>query len=176
VPAAGNAQTAIIFESKIALDDDGFTQACSSARGATSQCPTTLMLHSTTNDPCLVGHNATKCVPVDADTGTYVVIPGGSEKILGVGMGDYGMVLLGGRQVPVIVADSGPVNKIGEGSTKLLIDLSDDGKPHTRSNGVVFVLFPGSRDKLTELSPDTLLGTIWDRASKIFAAFPTANP
>lgn len=176
VSADGNAAAAIIFESKLAWDDDGSAQACSSAHGATSQCPTTLMLHATANHPCLVGHNAAKCVPVDADTVSYVVIPGRSEKILGVGMGDYGMVLLDGREVPVIVADSGPINKIGEGSTKLLIDLSNDGSPHTHSRGVVFVLFPGSHDKFSELSPDTLPGIVRDRASNMFAVFRTANP
>ena len=59
------------------------------------------------------------------------------------------MAIANGKTVPVIVADGGPANKIGEGSTALLQALSADGKPRTIATGVTVLLFPRSAERLT---------------------------
>ena len=171
VSQSENTPRTIIFESKMAHDDDGSARSCSASHGSTSQCSTTLMLQATAKHPCKVQKPQSECVPVDPDFVPYVVIPGGSAPVLGLSMGDFGMVLFRGRQVPVIVADSGPSNKIGEGSTKLLSQLSIDSHPSPIGQGVIFVLFPGSHVAKANLSPDTLPDLVKDRGTKLFEAF-----
>ena len=68
-----------------------------------------------------------EAVPVDADVIPYVVIPeagppdvaGEFTRLTGVKVGDFGVVIANGRTVPVIVADTGPFSKLGEGSLAL---------------------------------------------------------
>lgn len=98
---------------------------------------------------------------MNADLVPYVVIPsaapkgienGAFERVSGVKLGDYGVVITNGKVVPVVVGDEGPAYKIGEGSSALLRKLSLDGRRHTFAGGVTFILFPGtadSRDSLT---------------------------
>lgn len=149
---------AIVYISKLAHDRDGSSFACSTP-GHTDQCATSYMLNPTAAVPCprAAGTRA-PCVPVDADRIPYVAIPaagpasikpGEFRQKTGVRFGDFGIVIANGKLVPVIVADGGPANKIGEGSTALLKALSADGKAHTIASGVTFVLFPGSAEKLT---------------------------
>jgi hypothetical protein len=108
---------------------------------------------------------ASRCVPVNPDAVPYVVIPGFGptgidsgefQRLSGLRVGDYGFVLANGREIPVIIADTGPAYKIGEGSTALLQALSSDGTPRTIERDVVFVLLPGTRDMASTLDPDTL--------------------
>ena len=57
----------------------------------------------------------------------YVVIPwegpraeqGRFTRLTGVKVGDFGVVIARGRTIPVIVADTGPFEKLGEGSLAL---------------------------------------------------------
>ncbi len=108
---------AVAYVSKLAVDLDGSPLACSPRRGRTDQCPTSLML------PDGKGGD----VPVDAERIAYVVIPyagpaavkGEFTKLTGVDVGDFGVVIANGRVVPVIVADTGPYAKLGEGSLSL---------------------------------------------------------
>jgi hypothetical protein len=108
---------AIAYTSKLAVDLDGSPFACGPDHGRMDQCPTSLML------PGPGGHE----VPVDADAIPYVVIPeagppdveGEFARLTGVHVGDFGVVLARGRVVPVIVADTGPFAKLGEGSLAL---------------------------------------------------------
>jgi hypothetical protein len=184
VPATGTARRAVIFESKLALDRDGSPVACGSAGGPTDQCGTSLMLDPTPTHPCVIG-TRTSCVPVNADEIPYVVIPVAAppgidarefRRRTGLDFGDYGVVIANGRTIPVIVADGGPAYKIGEGSTALLQALASDGRPHTITSGVTFVLFPGSRDPRPSLSPDTLARRVSDSGTALFAAFTAAHP
>lgn len=107
----------VAYVSKLAVDLDGSPFACGPDHGRMDQCPTTLML------PDGKGGE----VPVDADTIPYVVIPaagppdvaGEFTQLTGVKVGDFGVVLAHGRVVPVIVADTGPYAKLGEGSLAL---------------------------------------------------------
>ena len=161
----------IAYVSKLAVDLDGSPFACSPAHGAMDQCPTALMLPD--------GHGGE--VPVDADRIPYVVIPwegpsdveGQFTALTGVKAGDFGYVVHDGVIVPVIVADTGPFEKLGEGSIALHRALGRElcAKRNTAGvcvrvvdpmesiqGDVVTVLFPGSaRDDLT---PATIARTI----------------
>jgi hypothetical protein len=186
VPAAGSARRAVIFVAKLAHDLDGSPAACSGARGITDQCGTSLMLDPTRLHPCVIpSPSRTACVPVNADEIPYVVIPVAAppgidarefRRRSGLDFGDYGIVVAGGRTIPVIVADGGPAYKIGEGSTALLRALSSDGRPRTISSGVTFIMFPGSRDPRSSLSPDTLARDVRNKGTALFAAFSAAHP
>lgn len=184
VPAVpGSVHDAVVVEAKMARDDDGAAAACHGKGGPTDQCSTALMLHATAKHPCLLtheGHGAvvpiSRCVPVDPDAVPYVVIPGAGPKgvesgefsrVSGIVVGDYGVVFANGKQVPVIVADVGPAYKIGEGSTALLRLLSANNTASPISSGVTYVLFPGTADKPSDLSPDTLADVVREKAKKL---------
>lgn len=150
------------YVSKLAVDLDGSPFACGPDHGRMDQCPTSLMLPD--------GRGGE--VPVDADAIAYVVIPeagpsdvrGEFTRLTGVGVGDFGVVIAGGRIVPVIVADTGPFAKLGEGSLalhralgrELCVERSAAAcrrmvEPMESIDGnVTTILFPGTaRDNLT---------------------------
>lgn len=178
LPASGDAPRAVILESKLGHDEDGSKKACSGAKGPTDQCPTSLMLNPTATTPCVVKtKDGKECVPVSADTIPYVVIPLAAppkidpqqfRKLSGLRIGDYGVVIARDKVVPVVVADGGPAYKIGEGSTALLKKLSNDGKPHTLSSGVIFILFPGTLDPVASLSPDTFQSVVAKKGCDLY--------
>jgi hypothetical protein len=174
IPAAHGKPEAIVYVSKLAWDRDGSSFACSTP-GHTDQCATSLMLNPTSSVPCpqAAGH-LPPCVPVDADRIPYVAIPAAGPALIrprefrdktGVSFGDFGVVIANGKVVPVIVADGGPANKIGEGSTALLKAISADGKARTISSGVTFVLFPRSKEKLTV---DTIEEKVRSRGAELY--------
>ena len=108
---------AIAYTAKLAVDLDGSPFACGPGHGRMDQCPTALTL------PGPHGED----VPVDADAIPYVVIPeagpsdvrGEFARLTGIRVGDFGVVIANGHVVPVIVADTGPFGKLGEGSLAL---------------------------------------------------------
>lgn len=148
----------IAYVSKLAVDLDGSPFACGPDRGHSDQCPTSLMLINAKGVE----------TPLDADRVPYVVIPdagpdpyrGEFTRLTGVRVGDLGVVIKDGRVVPVIVGDTGPYNKIGEGSLALHRALGRelctdrdaggvcrhvvDGMTSI-DDGVTTILFPGSR-------------------------------
>lgn len=154
---------AIAFVSKLAVDLDGSAFACGPNRGRMDQCPTTLMLAD--------AHG--RETPVDADTVPYVVIPeagppevaGEFTRLTGVRVGDFGVVIANGRTVPIIVADTGPYSKLGEGSLALhraldheqCVEWSEhrpcdrvDDEGQSITSNVTTILFPNSaRQDLT---------------------------
>jgi hypothetical protein len=162
---------AIAYTSKLAVDLDGSPFACSPNHGRMDQCPTSLMLPD--------GRGGE--VPIDADVIPYVVIPyagpqdvrGRFTKLTGVRVGDFGYVQYHGVSVPVIVADTGPFGKLGEGSIALHRALGRElcaARARTKTCtrmidevesigcNVVTVLFPGTARH--DLTPSTLAGTI----------------
>jgi Fungal chitosanase of glycosyl hydrolase group 75 len=166
----------IFFESKLSLDIDGSWKACNSA-GATDQCPTWFKWR----DQSGVAAN------VDADKYPYIAIPiaglGGTNdrefrEKTGVGKGDLGVVVFKDKVVPVFVADGGPHNKLGEGSTALLKAIGEDRclqwhdghceRVHDVSvqGGVLFFLFPNST--IPDLTPENALQKIKDEALRRF--------
>jgi hypothetical protein len=157
---------AIAWVSKLAVDLDGSAFACGPDHGRMDQCPTSLMLPD--------GRGGE--VPVDADRVAYVVIPDAGPPDLahefgtrtGLRVGDYGVVIANGRTVPVIVADTGPFSKLGEGSLALHRALGHeecaafdhgvcsrvDDEGQSLSGDVTTVLFPGSA--IPGLTPATI--------------------
>ena len=148
---------AIAYVSKLAVDLDGSPFACGPRHGRTDQCPTALMLPD--------GQGGE--VPVDSDVVPYVVIPeagprdveGEFARRTGVQVGDFGVVIARGHTVPVIVADTGPYPKLGEGSLALHRMLGRDQCTRRDAKGVCVavvadmasiggnvttILFPGS--------------------------------
>jgi len=158
IPAANGGPEAILNVTKFAWDRDGSPFACATP-GHTDQCPTSYMLNPTASVPCPgAARIRPPCVPIDADRLPYVAIPAAGPAPIrprefrnktGIGWGDLGVAIANGKTVPVIVADGGPANKIGEGSTALLQALSADGKPRTIATGVTVLLFPRSAERLT---------------------------
>ena len=171
---------AVAYVSKLAVDLDGSAFACSPNRGRTDQCPTSLMLTDAKGD----------AVPVDAETIPYVVIPqagpkavrGEFERLTGVGVGDFGVVIANGRTIPVIVADTGPYAKLGEGSLALHRALGrrlctdHDAAGHCTAlvdpvesitGDVTTVLFPGSARH--DLTPVTIRGIVRSEGLRLWA-------
>ena len=173
---------AIGFVSKLAVDLDGSAFACGPNHGRMDQCLTTLMLI----DPG--GHE----VPVDADAVPYVVIPeagppdaaGEFSRLTDVRVGDFGVVIANGRIVPVIVADTGPFSKLGEGSLALHRALDHeqcvgrqqgevcsrvDDEGQSISRDVTTILFPGSAR--ADLTPGTIATVTQREGSRLWAEF-----
>lgn len=179
----------VAWEAKLAVDLDGSHFACTTP-GLTDLCGTWLMLRDASGGP----------VPVDSDRVPYVVIPiagppsdpsrpgvdvgGEFRERTGIRRGDLGVVLFGGQVVPVLVADGGPFNKIGEGSIALHRRLGRElcaardaegrcirvVRPLSGiGSGVVTVVFPGSAP--AGLRPDTIEAVVEREAMARWRAF-----
>ena len=171
---------AIGFVSKLAVDLDGSAFACGPKHGRMDQCPTSLMLTDAQD----------RETPVDADVVPYVVIPeagppevaGEFTRLTGVRLGDFGVVIANGRTVPVIVADTGPYSKLGEGSLALhrALDheqcvekrpgqacdrVDDEGQSITRD--VTTILFPGTARN--DLTPDNIAAVTQQEGARRWA-------
>lgn len=197
LPAKDGARQSVVWTSKLALDLDGSWIACNRA-GITDQCGTTLMLPATATKPCVIPNEPTsRCVPVDADRVPYVVMPrsgppGSRSSVFqdrtGIGVGDFGVVIVDGRPpVPVIVADTGPFYKVGEGSLALHRALGHDvctahnstGECSATSQsgigrGVTTIIFPGTRRQ--GLTPDNIGDIVATTGAALHAALLKAYP
>lgn len=181
ISAANERPEAILYVAKLAWDRDGSPFSCSTP-GYTDQCATSYMLNPTASVPCPRAAGARPpCLPIDAERIPYVAIPAAGPPSIrprefrdktGIGWGDFGVVIANGRTVPVIVADGGPANKIGEGSTALLRALSADGKPRPIGSGVTVVLFPRSAERLTV---DTLEERVRTRGAELYRRLTGAS-
>lgn len=179
----------IAYTSKLAIDLDGSAFACSPQHGRMDQCPTSLMLDD--------GHGGEG--PVDADAIPYVVIPeagpgdtqGEFSRLTGIHVGDFGVVIARGHTVPVIVADTGPYSKLGEGSLALHRMLGRDQCrsrdrdghctayiPEDRmasiAGGVTTILFPHSAR--SNLTPATIAATTRREGSRLWACYRARLP
>lgn len=181
--ANGTKPAAVLWEAKLAHDLDGSPKACNTP-GRTDQCGTTLMLKPTANQPCpAVITDQPYCLPVNADKIPYIVMPASAPSGIDGGefrqksklrVGDIGMVIANGKRVPVLIADTGPAYKIGEGSTALLTALSTDGSPHTIGSGVVFIAFPNTSPG-KDTDADTLAELVRTRGEELYARLAAAN-
>jgi hypothetical protein len=159
---------AVLIESKLGRDDDGSAKACGPHRSPDDNCETKLMMWSPPTGACPYPKKIPEqpCVPTDAFSVPYVVIPGAGPRKLGdprefsskskLRYGDYGVLIYGNKVVGVIIADIAPFSKVGEGSRALLRILSSDGVPRPIDKGAITILFPGSRMSPSKLSPSTL--------------------
>lgn len=176
----------IAYTSKLAVDLDGSAFACGPDHGRMDQCPTSLML------PRGDGGE----VPVDSDAVPYVVIPqagpqavrGEFGRLTGVGVGDFGVVIANGRIVPVIVADTGPYAKLGEGSLALHRALGRElcaardaagvcrevvAPMESISGDVTTILFPGTAR--ADLSPDNIARLVRSEGLRLWNQGVTAT-
>jgi Fungal chitosanase of glycosyl hydrolase group 75 len=107
---------------------------------------------------------------VDSETVPFYVLPGG--KHFGAVLGDYAYVYntSNGRGAGAIFADGGPADKIGEGSIQLaqLLNIPSNPKNGGREDGIIWVVFPGSRDE--KIFPIDL-NQLQARASRLFASW-----
>ena len=183
----------IAYVSKLAVDLDGSPFACGPGHGRMDQCPTTLMLPD--------GRGGE--VPVDADAVPYVVIPddGPSDTAgpaeyagefmlkTGLRVGDFGVVIAEGRTVPVIVADTGPYSKLGEGSLALHRMLGRDQCTKRDDKGVCIaviddmasisrnvttILFKGSARH--DLTPGNIAAVTASEGLRLWNAYRTKHP
>jgi len=175
---------AVAYVSKLSIDFDGSPLACGGNRNRSDQCPTSLMLTDASGVR----------TPVNADRVPYVVIPnmgppenrGEFFRLTGARVGDFGVVIWNGTVVPVIVADTGPYNKLGEGSVALHRALGHDpcaardeadvcreaAEPMESIGGdVVTILFPGSAR--TDLAPETLEQTVRAEGMRLWDGYRT---
>jgi Fungal chitosanase of glycosyl hydrolase group 75 len=177
----------IAYVSKLAVDLDGSPFACGPDRGRSDQCPTTLMLTGAKG----------VATPLDADRVPYVVIPdagpvpyrGEFTRLTGVRVGDLGVVIKDGRVVPVIVGDTGPYNKLGEGSLALHRALGRelctdrdaggvcrqvvDGMTSI-DDGVITILFPGSRPG--DLTQDNVEAVVKTEGLRLWTSYRQSLP
>jgi hypothetical protein len=89
---------------------------------------------------------------VDSTQIPYISLPPEAKKAAGMRLGDSVVVVntTNGKVVEAILADVGPVGKIGEGSIKLAQDLGIGSTPRrggVDSRSVTYFLFPGSMHK-----------------------------
>lgn len=171
---------AIAYVSKLAVDLDGSRFACGPRHGRTDQCPTALMLRTEKN----------REIPVDADAIPYVVIPeagppavaGEFTRLTRVKVGDFGIVIANGRVVPVIVGDTGPFAKLGEGSLalhralgrQLCVERDSTGEcsrvvdnMESIGGGVRTVLFPGTARR--DLTPRNIASIVHEEGLALWA-------
>jgi hypothetical protein len=197
----------VFFDSKLSLDIDGSWLACKGSGAPTSQCPTSY------NWPIRVNPGVEHKRFVDSDNVPYIVIPttdlaGRNEResrhLTGVEVGDLGIIVYENVLVPVFVADGGPHNKLGEGSSRLheLIG-ADKCRPGKRradgtrlpadnrwtsdhycleyrnvseSRDVLTFIFPGSRREIAGLGPAPALARIQQVARQRFEQLKQPPP
>ena len=99
---------------------------------------------------------------VDASKIPYIVLPDGIETQSGARTGDFAMVfnLENGNHSPAIYADTGPSNRIGEGSIALAENLGlwSDARGGGTTRGILYLVFPGTGNssprKLEEINAE----------------------
>lgn len=175
---------AIAFTSKLGVDYDGSFVAAHTP-GMTDQKDTSEEFPGADGTP----------VPTDSDQVAYIVIPNSGPRSLrgafsqktGVQLGDVGIVLFQDHVVPVIVADGGPFNKVGEGSmalhralgTELCRSRNTDGvctkvnpNPSSISSGVTTIIFTNSLPHGATAA--TVAQLARDKALSLFTTFGKA--
>lgn len=82
-------------------------------------------------------------------TDPSIVLPGFMVRSGDVSIGDYAVVIHGGKIYPAIVGDAGPSYKVGEASLRLCNEIKDQGTPLARpvdDLAVTYLVFPDSAD------------------------------
>ena len=197
--ATPSSRAAVVYTSKLGLDLDGSWIACNK-HGPTDQCTTSIMMPADQGEACVYPRAPrVRCMPVDSDKIAYVVLPASAPRGLdpsgfkratgvGVGVGDLGVVVFNGRVVPVVVADSGPVYKIGEGSMALHRALGTEfcsardcagnctaaKQGGSIGNGVTTILFPGSAP--SGLNPRGIADVVGTQGKAMYDKLAAAYP
>jgi len=168
---------AIFFDGKMGVDADG-SPLSKKTPGATDQ-PETSFRFPSPGRPS-----------VDSDSVPFIVIPGGGfAKALGIRLGDIAAVIHNGLVVYALVADQGPVCKLGEGSIELHERLKH--KVCITRNGtnectklrdvglerdVLYFIFPGSGARIIQgLNPININQRLSVEGPKLFQALQTIS-
>jgi len=117
---------------------------------------------------------------VDSETVNYIAVPPGLDSK--IGLGDFAVVIRTQTKTVIlyaVVAEFGSPNEIGEGSIALANGLGIPSDPKTGgiSDGIVFVVFPGSR-KGWPLAGQEIVSNAkrlfdkWGGTSKAASVFP----
>ena len=162
---------AVFFNGKLGLDADG--SPLSKKTQATDQPETSFRYPSSGR------------LSVDSDKVPFIVIPGGGfGKGLGIELGDIADVVHNNRVVFALVADQGPVCKLGEGSIELHEQLGhkvclarNSASECTKLNDVgierdvLYFIFPKSKARIiTGLSPANVKERLSTEGQRLFAA------
>lgn len=149
---------AIFYDAKMGLDADGSPYS-KKTPGQTDQ-PVTSLRYPLPGKPS-----------INADRVPFIVIPqGGFDQALGVKVGDVAAVVRGGTRAFAVVADQGPMCKIGEGSIQLHESLGHAVCQQRDAGGdciklrnagidkdVLYFLFPGTNQVLLPgLTPENI--------------------
>lgn len=140
---------AIFYDAKMGIDADGSPYS-KKTPGQTDQ-PETSLRYSLAGKPS-----------INADKVAFVVIPqGGFDQALGVKVGDVAAVVRGTNRTYAVVADRGPICKIGEGSIQLHESLAHTVCKKRNASGdciklgnsgiekeVLYFIFPGTNQEL----------------------------
>lgn len=193
---------AVFFDSKMSLDLDGSYVGCNcgNSMGKADQCSTSYFWTIFPND-----YDSTlkkdrckfyeKQFFVDSNKIPYIVIPNTFHKHFKINNNpykfvsstgaDFGVVIYNGKIVPVMVADGGPENKIGEGSAALLRAIGQDRctkfegtqcvkyLDHSADENALYFIFPNSRLSKYDFTNEKALELIKQEAIKKFEALIT---
>jgi hypothetical protein len=125
---------------------------------------------------------------VNADRVPFIVMPGGGfGGELGVKMGDIAAVVFKGKVTFALVADQGPVCKIGEGSIQLHELVGHSVCKRRAANGdctklrnvgvekdVMYFIFKDSNKLIQEdLTPDNVNQRLQEQGKKLFDGLKT---
>ncbi len=183
----------VIWKSKLSLDVDGSWAAWNNIGGRTTQKFTSLKWAN-------VAEKKSQMAQVDPDQIPFIVIPtDGFEDLYGkaegkrlgrefcdktgLDIGDFGIVVYNGIWVPAVIADGGPFNKLGEGSSKLfdLIGVnrcrawspvhqhcvgkgkSEPYRDMSAPHSATYIFYPGSADTKMTASNAINLMCSWAR-------------
>ena len=149
----------VFYNGKMGLDADGSPLSKKTTPGSTNQ-PETSLRYPLAGKPS-----------VNADRVPFIVIPlGGFDKALGIQVGDVAAVVHGAKRVFAVVADQGPMCKLGEGSIQIHEMLDHAVCKERAGNGdctklrnvgierdVLYFIFPGTHKEILDgLSPENI--------------------
>jgi Fungal chitosanase of glycosyl hydrolase group 75 len=173
---------AILWESKLGLDLDGSWKAWND-KGAADQRGTWYQWPRVCPDSERDDQKLCQREQVDAEHTPFAVVPiagpdeAGREfrEKTGIGKGDLGVIIYRDKWVPVLVADGGPYNKLGEASAAALAALGESRCSHHNADGLcdgykdtsiesgaITIIFPGSHP--TGLTADNVVAKMCENA------------
>jgi hypothetical protein len=173
---------AILWDSKLGLDLDGSWKAWND-KGAADLRGTWYQWPRLCNESERDQERLCQREQVDAEHVPFVVIPiAGPDDVkrefrdrTGIDKGDLGVIIYRDKWVPVLVADGGPYNKLGEASAAALAALGEDRCTRHNAQGfcdqyrdvsiesdVITIIFPGSHPP--DLTAENVIARICDSA------------
>lgn len=163
---------ALFFDGKMGLDADGSPLAKADRDPDSTNQPETSYRYPMSGKPS-----------VNADRVPFIVVPGGGfERELGVKIGDIAAVVFKGKLTFALVADQGPICKIGEGSMQLHELVGHKVCTQRNANGdctklrnvgveggVMYFIFKDSNRLIQDgLTPDNVNQRLQEQGKRLF--------